>query len=350
MAIFTERMYSVKERLYTSYIIGADIGGTNTNIGIFGVVEENFFLLRSFHYRSIHITNFSTIFAEVIEYLKKLQISIERICIAAAGVVHDKRDHVKPTNLSVLINIAEIQVTTGIKTIILANDFEVINYGIKHVAKEMLVQVKSGVYEECAHEAILGAGTGLGKCIINQSSVLVSEGGHADFAAQSQRDFDLITFIQKREGGLFPISWEDVLSGSGIERIYQFFLLECLGYCDIQGPRPDEIFAQRHTNQAAQKTVQYYAELYARCARSFALDALAFGGLYIAGGIAAKNLAMFQTDWFLKSFIQNHKQHDILAAIPITVIADYNVSLYGAAEFAMRNGCHGVDLLCCNKR
>jgi len=337
MPSFTEKLYQSKETRYTSYIIGADIGGTNTNIGVFALSqgEPMPILLRSLHYKSAEISDFTAIFLQVVKYLTNIQIPIEKMCIAAAGVVREKRDRVKPTNLSVEINVIDIQRATNIKTILLANDFEVISYGLKHVAKEMLVVVKEGKTES-GHQAILGAGTGLGKCIILPQCTLVSEGGHADFAAQTKKDIDFITFIQNREHRSLPVSWEDVLSGNGIERLYQFFLLECMGYCDIVGPRPDEIFSLRHSNQAAQRTVQYYAELYARCARSFALDALALGGLFIAGGIAAKNIALFQTDWFLKLFIQNQKQKNILVDIPITVIADYNVSLYGAAEFLLQ--------------
>lgn len=338
MPSFTEKIYPSKDIKYTATVIGADIGGTNTNIGIFAFSSGKPILLRSIHYKSAEITDFTAVFVEIIHYLASLSISIEKMCIAAAGVVREKRDRVKPTNLSVEINIADIQQATKIKHILLANDFEVISYGLKHVAKEMLVVVKEGNADPLGHQAIVGAGTGLGKCIILQECTLVSEGGHADFAAQIKKDLEFITFIQTREHRSTPVSWEHVLSGGGIERMYQFFLLECMGYCDIVGPRPDEIFASRHSNQAAGYTVRYYAELYARCARNFALDALALGGLFIAGGIAAKNVALFQTDWFLKPFTQNQKQQRILADIPITVIADYNVSLYGAVEFLLQFG------------
>lgn len=337
MSTFTEKLYNPKETVYSSIIIGADIGGTNTNIGIFGLSQgKKPILIRSLHYKSFEITDFAAMFAQVIQYLGQFQIQINKICIAAAGVVPEKRDRVKPTNLLVELIISDIQQATKVSTIILANDFEVISYGLKHIAKNMLVQIKDGKAEIKGHQAIIGAGTGFGKCIIFEGNTLVSEGGHADFAAQSKNDIDLINFIQKRDHRTSPVSWEDILSGNGIERIYQFFLPQCLGYCDIHGPRPDEIFKMRYSNEAAKRTVQYYAELYARCARNFVLDSLALGGLYIAGGIAAKNVALFQTDWFLKSFIKNEKQHNILFDVPITVIADYNVSLYGAAEFILQ--------------
>ena len=73
--------------------------------------------------------------------------------------------------------------------------------------------------------------------------------------------------------------------------------------------------------------------MYARFAKTFALDALATGGLYIAGGIAAHNVPLFESETFINEFLSCGKQKVLLSMIPIYVIADYNVSLYGAAEF-----------------
>ena len=83
-----------------------------------------------------------------------------------------------------------------------------------------------------------------------------------------------------------------------------------------------------------------YARFYARCAKDFALNALAVGGVYIAGGIAAKNLPMFELPAFMKEFVNCGKQQALLQEIPVYVITDYNVSLYGAAQYMiLENAC-----------
>src|SRR5262249_53426212 len=161
--------------------------------------------------------------------IKQMDIIIDMLCVAAAGVVSEHREFVRPTNLQITINIQEIQKNTGIRCIYLANDFEVISYGLKNIDPTSLIQVKKGIVRPQANQAIVGAGTGLGKCIMiwekdrNMHVSSASEGGHADFAAQQKEDFELINFIQKQEPHLMPISWEDVLSGNGIKRLYHFF-------------------------------------------------------------------------------------------------------------------------------
>ena len=102
-----------------------------------------------------------------------------------------------------------------------------------------------------------------------------------------------------------------------------------------QGLFPDKIFSARNLDQYAKKTYNLYTSLYARCIKNFALDTLAVGGIYIAGGIAAKNIELFEQERFTKEFVNCGKQMELLQEIPIHVITDYNVSLYGAAQFML---------------
>jgi len=74
---------------------------------------------------------------------------------------------------------------------------------------------------------------------------------------------------------------------------------------------------------------------YARCAKNFALNTLATGGLYIAGGIASKNKKIFTSKIFKDEFENAYRRADVLKSIPISIIVNYNVSLYGACFAAM---------------
>ena len=155
-------------------------------------------------------------------------------------------------------------------------------------------------------------------------------------------EFELMEFIKKTEQRFCAVSWEDVLSGYGIQRIHRFFHVRdasCQACITTYGHAldPDEIFRMCNSNEECRKTYELYIKLYARCAKNFALESLALGGIYITGGIAAKNLDMFKQESFMREFTSCGKQHKLLQDVPIYVIADYNISLFGAAAFMLRD-------------
>jgi len=82
-----------------------------------------------------------------------------------------------------------------------------------------------------------------------------------------------------------------------------------------------------------------FVELYARVCAELCAVFLPTGGLYLAGGIAGKNAARFLDGGrFMASFERNYRPHlDVIArATPVHLVRDYAVSLYGAADAALR--------------
>jgi glucokinase len=348
--LFQEKKYidtiPTKSRAY----LVADIGGTNANFGVFKNVHGVARLLYSMHFKSKEITHFTEVIKQVLAYARDMyRLEIPAACVAAAGVIQKSRTYVKPTNLTFAIDATEIVRETMLDCVLLTNDFEVIGYGLRLLDQDTLVHVQGGQAEQFANKAILGAGTGLGKCILvwheghDHYIPVASEGGHADFAPHSQEELELVHFIQEKENRNCPISWEQVLSGTGIQRLYAFYKRrnqqkKANAQIQANGLMPDEIFNSRHLDDYCWHTFELYAKLYARCAKNFALDALALGGIYIAGGIASKNLSLFEQKQFLQEFTDCGKMEAILKKIPVYVITDYNVSLYGAAEYMRIEG------------
>ncbi len=350
MLAFKEYTYVDEVPKNIECILVGDIGGTNSNFGIFVSTNGALKLLLSIHFKSKQITDFVQLIRDVVEYLKNTyNISIQQSGFAAAGVVSESRDYSKPTNLDFAIDAKEILQKTGLKCSFIVNDFEVIGYGLDQIDPKNLVKVNNGTLRKHANQAILGAGTGLGKCIMDWNKYagryipLASEGGHADCAIQNQLELDLVNYIRKTEPNKCNISWEDVLSGDGIKRIYDFFRdrnkkVKAAPGLEKNGPHPDEIFNSRDKDRHSWDTFELYTKFYARCAKNFALDALALSGVFIAGGIASKNLPMFKLACFMEEFTSCGKQQELLKNIPIYVITDYNISLYGAARYMILEG------------
>ncbi len=325
-------------------LLAADIGGTNSNFGFLLPSGDHLVLLLSVHAKSKTVDDFTVLVKQVLECARtKYNITAKYSAFAAAGVVSEQRDFAKPTNANFVIDSKAIIAATGLHCAFVINDFAVIGYGLPHIQPDQLVLVNHGVPRILANKAILGAGTGLGKCImvwhdlLNRYIPSSSEGGHADFAPQHQSEFDLVRSIRKTRDSSCNISWEDILSGDGIRQIYTFFhdRAHDADHTHHVAPHPDEIFNSRNQDEHAYNTFNWYAKFYARCAKNWALDALALGGIYIAGGIAAKNLALFQEKVFMDEFTNCGKQQELLSTVPVYVIGDYNVSLYGAAAYLM---------------
>lgn len=350
MLPFKEVVYAQEVPDHHHHILTADIGGSNSNFGIFSVSGKKSQLLFSLHFKSRDITNFTHLVQEIIEYVKnKYHITLKHACFAAAGVVSPTRDYCKPTNLSFVLDSREILRATNIKCAFIVNDFEVIGHSIPLVDQSKMILINKGKSRRKANRAIIGAGTGLGKCIMVWNDLhghfmpLASEGGHADFAIQNQLELDLVQSVQQQLKTPGNISWEDILAGSGIQRIYTFLATQnhyerslFAEQIEKNELHPDAIFAHKNEDPRAHDTFMLYTKFYARCAKNFALESLALGGVYIAGGIAAKNIDLFKQPLFMAEFINCAKHVDLLSDIPIHVVADYNISLYGAAQYMLQ--------------
>ena len=78
--------------------------------------------------------------------------------------------------------------------------------------------------------------------------------------------------------------------------------------------------------------------LYARVCADLSAAFIPSGGLYLAGGIAAKNEGLFLGDQrFMASFEGSYREHirAILGRVPVMIVKDYAISLYGAANAAL---------------
>ena len=86
----------------------------------------------------------------------------------------------------------------------------------------------------------------------------------------------------------------------------------------------------------ALKAFEVFVDIYGAEAGNMALRVLARGGVYLAGGIAAKNQKFFTDGRFLKAFLRKGRFTDMLREMPIDVIIDEKVGLRGAGEMARR--------------
>jgi glucokinase len=335
-------------------VLVADIGGTNSNFGVLVINNHQIELCMSLHAPSKKITNYTQFISTLKQHIEASHhITLQRGCIAAAGPLSQRRQHVKPTNLSAVISIPDIQAAAAFTQLYLINDFEAVGLGIDYIDPAKILTIRAGVQQPESQKASIGAGTGLGKVALlwndahSQYLPLASEGGHADCSAQTEQEAALFTFMHQENRTTCPISWESVLSGGGLSLIYRFLgtydSYKATGIAEeIQqtGFKPDRISRYAQQDEQCHDTFTLYTKLYARCAKNFALDVLSLNGMYIAGGIAAHNAQLFMQPSFYKEFVNCGKQQALLENMPLYLIIDYNISLFGAAAYIIFKESH----------
>ena len=343
---------------YESFIIVADVGGTHTTIAIAGIRNSTSFDIILKHiYPTKDITAFETVLNDTLQKAKEeYDIEISKACIGAAGPVLGNREYVKLTNADLEINTSEILNRTMLNKIILLNDFEVIGYSLdlldlnEDVMKLPHLEEDLKENSTTSNFAVMGAGTGLGMCITPYDAEkqlhipFPSEGGHIEFAPNNRLEMKLAKFIKKRgyQKDLHP-DMESVVSGKGIETIYDFLMSLQLFKTKItkqislleEDEKLAEIEANYERDKTCKKTIDMFITFYARAAKNLALMSKCYGGLFIAGNISLKNIEFLKDRKFMQEFEEHNKRPDILKKIPVYVIINRDVSLYGCCNAAI---------------
>ena len=287
------------------------------------------------------------------------QLAPAAACFAIAGPVVENTSNL--TNLAWFLEGDRLQSELNLKQVELINDFEAVGYGILGLEDEDLETLQDGELKTHAPVAVIGAGTGLGQgFLIYQGEhyrVYPSEGGHADFAPRSELEFQLQKYLLDKHS-ISRVSAERVVSGQGIAAIYQFlrdrqFASESAAVAaaittwereagkQSKSVDPAAVIAKAAAEQGdplAQKAMEIFVSAYGAEAGNLALKLLPYGGLYIAGGIAAKNIALMRSGSFISAFGHKGRVSNLLEKVPVHVVLNPEVGLIGAALKAARFG------------
>lgn len=341
-------------------ILAGDIGGTKTILRLVKAdwpsSSQHIPQLTTLYEQTYPSQEFPDLSPMIEQFLaQRTTDPIHAACFGIAGPVID--DTSELTNLSWSLNARYLEQQFRFPKVALINDFAAVGYGILGLETADLAPLQSVPANPHAPIAVIGAGTGLGEGFLMPSEtgyqVFPSEGGHADFAPRTPIEFQLLHFLRE-EKNLARVSVERVVSGTGIVSIYRF--LRSLG----QSPESPQIAqvlqaweqeatqiktlvdpaaaiaqaALQETDPLCQRTLSLFVEAYGAEAGNLALKLLPYGGLYIAGGVAAKILPLLQKGEFLKTFHAKGRMGLLLHKVPIHVVLNPKVGLIGAAIYA----------------
>jgi glucokinase len=269
-------------------------------------------------------------FAEVLSaYLAETRTKITAGCLAVAGPVADDGRSARLTNLPWTIDAAALERRFGIGRLTLANDFAAAAMGVTVAPAESIVHLQDGEPLAHAPKLVIGAGTGLGMAVLVREGdgwrVLPGEGGHVGFAPLDE-DQDRVLQALRAEYG--RVTAERVISGPGLAAIHRVLTGTALDPADI---------ARRATidaDQAALDTLDVFLSAYGAFAGDMAMAVLARGGVYFAGGIAAKLLPILPASPLLTAFNAKAEHADLVRRMPVAVVTDPSLGLRGAACLA----------------
>jgi glucokinase len=322
-------------------ILAGDVGGTHTRLMLVKNEGRDFTVLHQMDFSSQQSPGLEPL---VQEFLQGCGVADrpDRACFAVAGPVHEGR--VKITNLPWHLDSVSLAESLGIARVSLINDFEGVAYGIAHLDAKDFAILQAGGEEEHGNRVVLGAGTGLGQCVMTWCGdgyhVHATEGGHADFAPRNEREISLLNALLQTHS---RVSYEDLLSGRGLAAIYHHLCtIDDTGVASqLDLLQADDAAAAiseyaKQGDTLAKSAMKLFMSIYGAHAGDLALAIRATGGVYVAGGIACKNLEFMKSGEFLQAFRQKPPMTALLERMPVRVVLNDDVGLLGAAAFALR--------------
>jgi glucokinase len=326
-------------------VLAGDIGGTKTLLQIVEVQGRRCQVLREERYVSAAYDGLVAMLHDFLALARPSQ-GVAAACFGVAGPVATTPagERARLTNLPWELDTADIQAALGLPAVGLINDFQATGYGIEALEAHELVDLQTGDAQARAPCVVLGAGTGLGQCLLvwcdDHYRSLPTEGGHVDFAPTDALQDALLQDLRVQHG---RVSYERLLSGSGLVSIYRFLHR-------YDGPAAGVDLAATDTDPApvitqaaldgsdrlAGAALDLFVRIYGAHAGDLALTALAMGGIYIAGGIAPKIVTRLQAPGFLQAFNDKGRMSPLTRAMPVRVILNPRVGVLGAALSAAR--------------
>jgi len=324
-------------------ILAGDIGGTKTVLALY---SKNKLGKLECEIEQTYVSADYPKFNDILSAFVQTNTVVDAVCLGISGPIVDQR--CQTTNLPWLIDGKELSLKFGTNRVKLLNDLEAMAIGMLHIGADDFVELNPNAKRQNGNIAVIAAGTGLGEAILywdgERHHPMATEGGHCDFAAQTEQQDAFLKYLRKIFNG--HVSWERVLSGDGFGYIYDFLISS--GFAPACSEVPDgnniksavgdrnPIISRLGINNedpACVETVRLFVELYAAEAGNLALKCLSNGGVFIGGGIAPKIRPALENGKFLQAFTSKGRFQNMLRSQSIKLSLNPDTPLIGAANY-----------------
>lgn len=325
------------------YLAG-DIGGTKTRLALYPVEADAYDPLEKETYRSQEYTSLEEI---VQVFMSDKPYHLTGASFGIAGPIIEHRAQV--TNLSWTVDASVLSQILGGVHVNLLNDLHAIASAVPYLKPDDMEDLITGEPDPNGAKGVIAPGTGLGEGFLvwdgERYQPCPSEGGHASFGPQTSLQLELLNYMVPIFG---HVSYERVCSGIGIANLYKFlrdgkdldepkWLREKL--VEVKDPTP--IIARAALENKAKictEAMELFVSILGSEAGNLALKVLATGGIYLGGGIPRRILPLLKTENFKQAFTDKGRFTGLLFNVPVYVITDQHVGVFGAACYGLLHG------------
>lgn len=327
-------------------LLAGDIGGTKTLLSLHAAAD-----LRPLVQQRYASADWADLGSMLRHFLANAadQEAPAAACLAVAGPV--RAGQARLTNLPWRLNETELAATCGIGRVELVNDFAVLIYGLPHLRAGQRACIRPGVAEAAQPLLILGAGTGLGVAIGVPGAAglqaLASEAAHGEFAPRSEAEWQLKQWLLA-DLQLPRLSIERIVSGTGLGHVARWQLLHhpdgpdhplqelAARWLQAGGGERQDLPAAVAAAAAggdalARAALNLWLGAYGSVCGDLALVCLPRGGIFLAGGTAAKLQVELRSAAFLDAFLHKGRLAALLEPLPIEAVLDPAIGNYSAA-------------------
>jgi glucokinase len=308
-------------------VLLADIGGTNARFALMsgreiGAIDH------------LKVADFPSITEAIATFLQRHAPNRrpDAAVLGVAGPVENNCCTI--TNSGWLVEGARLEQAFGLDVVRLLNDFEAVAWSLPELQPQDVYPLGEQRSIAGASMLALGPGTGFGAACLFFSDgrpfVATTEAGHATLPATSDRETEVIARLRYRFG---HVSIERVLSGTGLENLYQ-----ALASIDgVAAPARDAAAITKAALEGncdvCQATLGMFCSFLGAVAGDLALTFAARGGVYISGGIVPRFADRLIRSSFRKQFECKGRFESYLRDIPTRVVIRPDESFIGLKAF-----------------
>lgn len=320
------------ERASAQPFLAADVGGTHARLALVRASRAHGRNVEVIAYRKFACSEHASLAGLLRTFLKTDAIGPVSHCVlACAGQVVD--DEVVHDHLAWPIDLSALRGDLGFDELFVLNDFEALGYALADVGRLGARLLCGPDVVATGPKLVVGPGTGLGAAVYlpgGSGFVMTTEAGQMDFAAQTLREREVLACLAP-DGGYVPC--ERVLSGPGLLTLYRTLCVMNGASPWLATPEAVTGAARQRTDASASEAVDLFCAALGSFVGNLAMDFMARGGVYLAGGFLSGVFDLLQRSDFATRFLHGRSIRVFLEHVPVRVMEHGRHGVLGASRY-----------------